>query len=183
MDAVQGDAKRVLESFEITRVNYTIAWDLLKERFENKAAIIQSHLKNIIDMPLVARESTGLLLKLLDNLQKHMLALKTLGEPTESWDRIIILLIARKLDIETKKEWEEKTIMQFQGNPTFKDFTDFLANRCKVLESIEPINNQMQVNKKYSRDTRENKMLTHAAKKENVISAREIIIYIDVLNG
>lgn len=44
--------------------------------------------------------------------------------------------------METKIEWEEKTITAFNGNPSFSDFSKFLANKCRILETIEPLNKQ-----------------------------------------
>lgn len=42
--------------------------------------------------------------------------------------------MVKKLDLNTKKECEEKTITSYSGNPT-----EFLANKCRVLESIESL--------------------------------------------
>lgn len=156
LDAVQGDAKRVLESLEVTRDNYKVAWQLLKDRFENKNLIIQSHLKALIDVQPVTKESNQSLRKLLDNTEKHLRALNALGEPVKTWDRLIIFFIGRKLDLETKKEWEEKTITIFNGNPSFADFANFLANKCRILETIEPIN-------KFFTRKQAGKIVSHAA--------------------
>ncbi|KAK9498852.1 hypothetical protein O3M35_003408 [Rhynocoris fuscipes] len=47
----KGEASQILSSLEITCSNYTIAWDLLKERYDNKKLIINSHIKSIFDPP------------------------------------------------------------------------------------------------------------------------------------
>lgn len=84
LDAVHGDAKKVFEAFEVTNNNYKIARALLKERFENKPLIIQSHLKGLFEMPALSNESKHSLCKSLDDLQKHIRALKALGKPVDS---------------------------------------------------------------------------------------------------
>lgn len=74
--------------------------------------MIQAHLKAIVDMPMINNKSPNLLRDLNETLEKNLHAIKTLGEPTESWDRIIILLIGRKLD-RHKKRVETKNYFRF----------------------------------------------------------------------
>lgn len=136
LDSLEGNARRVLDCLEITRGNYVGALDLLKQRFYNKPIIIQTHLRALFDAPVIQKETHYLLRGLVDLVTKHVRALKTLGEPVESWDRLIIFFISRKLDINSKKQWEEKTVSVFQGNPTLSDFLDFVSSKCRVLESV-----------------------------------------------
>lgn len=41
LDSLEGEARKVLESLEVNRENYKIAWDMLENRFNNKPVIIR----------------------------------------------------------------------------------------------------------------------------------------------
>jgi len=41
LHSLSGDAAKVIAALEITNDNYEVAWDLLKQRYENKKLIVQ----------------------------------------------------------------------------------------------------------------------------------------------
>lgn len=127
-------AADIIKSFDITSANYAEAYSLLKERFDNKKRIVKNHIKAIFDIAPVFKENFVGLRNLLDNLLKHFRALKALERPVDSWDDIIIHLVIAKLDSTTIKEWE--TSCTDSSIPTFKQFIDFLSQRCQILESV-----------------------------------------------
>ncbi|XP_018405553.1 PREDICTED: uncharacterized protein LOC108781929 [Cyphomyrmex costatus] len=133
---LQGNAVQVLQSLEMTADNYTIAWDLLKSRFENKRLLIHHHIQALFDTSPLAKESSVQLRKLIDDIQKHLRALKTLGEPVESWDSLIIHMTASRLDHPTRRKWESS--LQDENLPTLKDLIQFLSKQCAVLEALQP---------------------------------------------
>lgn len=153
LDTVEGDARNLLDSLEITRENYEVAWQLLENRFNNKPVIIQSHLRAIVDAPAIVEESHIALRNIVDNLERSVRSLKVLGEPVEYWNRLLIFIYFKKLDYETKKQWEETNISKFQGDPTLKDFLDFILNKCRVLENIE-INTKSSGQRPYFKSSR-----------------------------
>lgn len=134
--SLKGEASQVLHSLEASDTNYPIAWEILKNRYDNKRVIVNTHIKAIFDLPSLSKESPQQLRKLSDDLAKHLGALKLLGQPTDSWDSLIIFLVCSKLDFNSKREWESSII----GSelPKFEDFSKFLANRCQLLETIKP---------------------------------------------
>ena len=68
IDALEGEAKKVLECLEVTNANYKIAIDLVSKRFYNKPLIIQSHLKALFDAPNLQKESHYLIQGLVDSI-------------------------------------------------------------------------------------------------------------------
>lgn len=147
LSCLEGKAYKVLEGLEISRSNYSVALEILKERFENKPLTIHKHIKSLVDMPSMSKESVSQLRSINDALEKHVRALRALGEPVDYWDRILIFLISRKIDNESKRVWEEKTISAFNGQPTLNDFTQFLSSRCLILETVEGNAKECQVTK------------------------------------
>lgn len=83
-------AQQIMKSIEVSSKNYSIAWQMLEERFENKKLIIHNHLKAIFEYPSLTKESYLELRNLFDNVTKHLRSLKSLGLQTDTWDCIVI---------------------------------------------------------------------------------------------
>ncbi|XP_011884008.1 PREDICTED: uncharacterized protein LOC105571144 [Vollenhovia emeryi] len=132
--SLKDKAAEVVRSFDITTDNYTEAWQLLNERFDNKRRIVQTHIKAIFEIPPINKENCTALRSLIDNVLKHFKALKALQRPVDTWDDIMIHLVLTKLDSVTVKEWE--TSRADSTIPTFKQLTEFLSKRCQTLEII-----------------------------------------------
>jgi len=54
---LQGNATRTIEAVEITSNNYAIAWEFLKNRFEDPVSIKKKHIQCLFEMPRVEKES------------------------------------------------------------------------------------------------------------------------------
>ena len=125
----------IIKSLEVTDTNYDIAWQILKERFENKGLIIHNHIRAIFEHPSISKESYTDLRNLFDAVTKHLRALKSLGESTDSWDRLIIYIMCSKFDNTTRRDWEAfKCVGEL---PTINDLNSFLKSKCEVLEKLE----------------------------------------------
>lgn len=80
---LKDDAARVIENLETTERNYEIAWELLKDRFDNHRITIQNHMQSLFDLPRVSRESSVSMRKLLDDALRHIRALTVLDQPVD----------------------------------------------------------------------------------------------------
>lgn len=132
---LKGEAAQVISSILVTDLNYEIAFNLLRERYENKRLIVHSHLRAIFDMPSVGKNCHVDLRTCLDIIQKNVRALKSLKEPVEYWDTILVFLCNLKLDINSKREWEAHSIKN--NTSKYEDFIKFVTERCQILESVE----------------------------------------------
>lgn len=125
----------VIQSVEVTAVNYKVAWQILVDRFENKSLMVHNHIQSIFEHPKLNSESHKGLRNLFDTVTKHLRSLKSLGEKTESWDRLIIYILANKFDSTTRRDWEN---FKFEGDlPSLEDLNKFLKSKCEILEKIE----------------------------------------------
>lgn len=150
-------ASQIIENLQVSSENYAIAWELLSDRFEQKALIIHSHLSAIFEYPAMHKESHSDLRNLYDNVTKNLRSLKALGQPTEKWDALIIYIITSKMDAKTRKEWElyEKSDVI----PSMDDINKFLKQRCEVLEKLSVTSNCE--NKKEKLNVPKNKFHTY----------------------
>ncbi|KAI5636527.1 putative peptidase (DUF1758) domain-containing protein [Phthorimaea operculella] len=144
---LEGEASRVISNLEVSAANYSEAWRLLCERYNNEKQLITNHLNSLCNIQPVQRDSAKSLRFLIDHVSKHLRALKTLGEPTESWDTLIIHLISAKLDSSTSFKWEEHKC-SIKGSPKLQDFFKFLKGRADIFESLQNNKTERQVNTK-----------------------------------
>lgn len=127
------EAKNVISSLEISAVNYGVAWNLLKERYDNKRVIVQNHIRAIMELPSMTKENVVELRQIADGAAKHMHALQALRRPTSHWDDLMVHILSGKLDSLSMREWQNT--LTTNELPTLKQFLDFTTHRCHMLES------------------------------------------------
>nr|XP_053600617.1 uncharacterized protein LOC128669669 [Plodia interpunctella] len=136
--SLEGSAAVVIHSVQFSASNYAIAWKLLCERFDIKRLLIQNHISALFNLEVITKESSIILKRLIDQLNKNLRALEALGEPVTYWDTLLIYIVTQKLDQRSYREWEE-----YKGNLgrdvsiNFEIFLQFLRNRADLLETLE----------------------------------------------
>ena len=131
---MSGEALNVIQSIPVTNENYQNAWKALNDRYNNKKVMVNYHLSELFNLKPLSNENFSALRSLLDNTNKQIRALKSLGRPVEEWDDILIHLLSNKLDPETKKLWDMS--LKEDNLPSFIDLEQFLEKRCFALSNI-----------------------------------------------
>nr|CAH7769929.1 unnamed protein product [Callosobruchus chinensis] len=133
--SLTGTAQSVIQSFDFTHDNYSIAWSTLCDRFNNTELLVQNHLKAICGLEIVGNVTSGKIRHFYETYLTHLSNLKRLGETTESWDTLLIYILKGKLDKGTASEWQ-----RYKSNHTtvtLKEFTECLKKRANLLETFE----------------------------------------------
>jgi len=133
--SLEGSAAQIIKSLEFSSVNYTVAWDAICSRFNNKRLLAHNHIKAIVNIGQMKQESSTQIRETIDTLNKHLRALNVLEQPTEHWDTLLIYLISTKLDNITSRAWEKERANN--DIPTLEDFKTFLSSRADLLDSVE----------------------------------------------
>uniref|UniRef100_A0A6P7FLB0 Uncharacterized protein LOC114331423 n=1 Tax=Diabrotica virgifera virgifera TaxID=50390 RepID=A0A6P7FLB0_DIAVI len=133
--ALKGEAFEVIANIQVTHDNFPIAWDLLCDQCTGKRALLHVHTKALFDIHPVKKDSSKSLSHLVDHVRMHLRSLKSLGQPTESWDTLIIYLVFTKLDPVTIREWESKDFMN--DTPKLEAFLTFLKQKSKMHKIME----------------------------------------------
>ncbi|XP_029162601.1 uncharacterized protein LOC114943086 [Nylanderia fulva] len=76
--AVTGSAAKIIESIEISVQNYEIAWNLLKNRYEDPKALKRRHIHCLFEAPKVGQESAVEIEELVNHFQNHLRILKSM---------------------------------------------------------------------------------------------------------
>lgn len=144
--SLSGSALQVISALEFTQSNYIHAWNLLENRFHNTRLLTHNHLKSLFSIPSLKQESHTQIRRLIDTVLRNLRALKSLDEPTDSWDTIIIYLISTKLDSSTEREWENhKGSILLDSNRKLKldDLLNFLKNKADMLDMLNANQNKI----------------------------------------
>jgi len=133
--SLSNDAANCIKYLETTAANYEIAWQSLTTRYNNEKILIQTHVKNIVDLPKINEGSSVNLRKLSDDLVSNMKALETLGQKPKEWGPLLLHLLCSKLDNETLKAWEMKSVKD--KLPSVTELIKFIEERFQISESVE----------------------------------------------
>ncbi|XP_069363471.1 uncharacterized protein [Maniola hyperantus] len=158
--SLKGSAELVIDALEFTSDNYSVAWDLLLNRYNNSRLLVHNHIKSIFNIQPLSKESSASIRTLSDTILKNIRALKILGEPVDSWHSLVIYIMVSKLDKTTEREWEQHkgTLITNNNDSKLKlkvdDLINFLKNRADMLETLQG-SHSSQINKE-SKDTKNN---------------------------
>lgn len=100
-------------------------------------------------------ESASALRNLFDSARKHLRCLQLLEQPVESWDAVLVHLIANKLDATTRREWESSA--SGTTPPSYEKLEQFVLDRCQMLDSMpkkRKTSEQFSQQKKYRPEVR-----------------------------
>ncbi|XP_055590023.1 uncharacterized protein LOC129742186 [Uranotaenia lowii] len=156
-NSLVGKAAGIIDQEIINNNDYTAAWRLLIDRFEDKRLIIDKHIDALFNLPTLTNENAIELRRLIDTCTKNVDALRNLGLPMgDLGECMLINRIASKLDPETRKAWE---LAQSAGElPDYDDTIEFLRERCRVLEKIRLPMKPVIKNSRSTRDFQETKV-------------------------
>ncbi|XP_060878971.1 uncharacterized protein LOC132951187 [Metopolophium dirhodum] len=99
--SVSGQALDLIKSVPMTDTNYEVAIERLKQRYDNRSLVIQSHIRSLLESPYVEQPRAKDLQALHAHVSTHVAALKALDQPTEHWDAWLVTIIVSRLDSAT----------------------------------------------------------------------------------
>ena len=127
-----GSAKSVIQGLSSTGEHYAKAVECLKSRYDRPRLIHQSHVKTILDIPVIKEGNGRELRRLHDTLQQHLRALD--AADCEPLSRFITSMIQLKLDQNTLFEWQKHT-QSVPDVPHFNEILEFIDLRARASES------------------------------------------------
>jgi hypothetical protein len=142
--ALSEELKRIFVKLEYSEAGFNAAWNELKERFDNKEALIDRHISALFIQKSIPKDSPGEIRKLIDNFSINLNQLQILGEKVEMWDSIVINMVKFRLNDELKKDWQSRVIEIRKSEktnqkklPTWKEMKMFLEEKYQILEQMQ----------------------------------------------
>lgn len=134
---LEGAALDLVRSTPVCDGNYEVVIQMLKQRYDNRSLVIQSHIRSILECPSMGVSSSGTLQKLYANVTTHVAALRALDQPVEYWDAWLVTIVTSRLDKDTAHGWLLR--QRNTSLPKYSDLESFLASRCAALEGSEAL--------------------------------------------
>ncbi|XP_066596911.1 uncharacterized protein [Prorops nasuta] len=98
-----GSAAEFIKGVTITDANYQVTWQALKARYCNPRLIVRNYLFELSSLPSVKKESAEGLRSLLDNAQRIIRGLGSVGMPITQWDVWLVHVVSNLMDSESQK--------------------------------------------------------------------------------
>lgn len=132
---LEGEALKLVESYQVNEDNYTVVWNVLEKRFENKKLLVNAQLQILFNQKPVKQESAQAIKGLLDTTNQCIENLKNLNVDVSGWDPLLIFMITERMPAETFSLWEQNNTSTSEL-PKFESLAEFLESRFHVVERI-----------------------------------------------
>ncbi|XP_071580176.1 uncharacterized protein [Temnothorax nylanderi] len=144
-----GEASDAIRNLALTDANFKIAWKLLLSRYDNRRRLVHDHLHALHTLPQATSDSAVALTALRNKANIAIQSLRNLGRSVDTWDDILVYLLAQKLDKGTRKAWELK-LGDTLEYPTYDQLDRFLISQIRALENILPASSPAKGSKQNS---------------------------------
>ncbi|XP_075157510.1 uncharacterized protein LOC142230767 [Haematobia irritans] len=131
----QGEALEIVKKSQLTNEGFQMAWNNLKDRYENKRILVNSQLKILFNLASVKSESAQEIKRLQREINNCITSLKLHEVCIDSWDPIFVFLCSTKLPVTTLSLWEQ-TVKDKTEISKWEDLDNFLTARFQSLETV-----------------------------------------------
>ncbi|XP_058817780.1 uncharacterized protein LOC131681089 [Topomyia yanbarensis] len=131
---ISGEAAGIISSLDLSANNYSVAWKMLRERYENKNFLIKRHMSGLLSISSLKRESSSGLSELADEFDRHVQLLDKLENKEDHWNSFLVERLSNCLDSAALREWE--TQVSDEERPTYKQLLEFVHKRSRILQTI-----------------------------------------------
>lgn len=135
---LEGPPLSLVQCTPMTADNYELAFNSLRERYDNKRLIAFTHLQIIDGAPFISNSKNVKTMRLLvDTFTENLSALKNLGFDIDSWDFLLFYMFSKHLDSETMTRFELEEPVNSNVIPTFESLKKFVVKHVNALETID----------------------------------------------
>lgn len=101
--------------------------------------LVENHLEELFNFPSIVKEDKSESIRqLIWHIQTHVASLKTLNQPVDQWNTIIIHLAKKHLDFVERRDWQDHIKDRTHENmPTLEEFVKFLTERSHTLRMLK----------------------------------------------
>lgn len=108
-------------------------WTKLSQVYDNKYQLVGAHCDSILDLPVLAKADPAALRRMVDVFEKETDALKRFGFNIDAWSPILAVIMLRKLDHQTRSDWEmSRDVQEVQS---VANVTAFLEKKVQALRN------------------------------------------------
>lgn len=132
--AVIGSAADVLGDWQLAAENYDMAWQMLREAYDDDYLIRRSYLDALFGMAKMKCTSEAEIRRLINVTRQSVRQLMALdNQQHHNWDSILVYMLVARLDDATAREWE---LSRPNNNPTLNELITFLERQARGLAHV-----------------------------------------------
>ncbi|KRX49553.1 hypothetical protein T05_8139 [Trichinella murrelli] len=106
---LSGNAETAIRGLTLNAVNYETALTILNEKFGDPQLLIEEHLKNLQNLPVITNQwDSKRLEKLVNDMEINIRGLETLNTPPVVYQAVLMPLILSRLPREISVEWKRQ---------------------------------------------------------------------------
>ncbi|XP_041786563.1 uncharacterized protein LOC121601828 [Anopheles merus] len=133
LSVLKGEVAKRFQHVQLTADNYSITWQALLDRYDNKRALRREYFKALHAILPMKGESTEELRRVFDEFTRLTQGMSALKEPIRQWDTPLCSLLFYKLDGRTLLAWEEYTSKDQED--VYTKLQEFLQRRLRILSA------------------------------------------------
>lgn len=103
----KGQAGSIVKQFALNDDNFNLAWEALKERYENERVLVDKQVTILMNLPKIQKETSEEFIKLQSTVSNCLSVLSTQNIPTDNWDPILVNICAATLPEKSLLLWEQ----------------------------------------------------------------------------
>ncbi len=127
-----GDASSIQSATD----TFEALWMAVKERYQVKRLLSESHINQLFTLKRMTRESASELQRVLDVVVKNLRVLESLELPLDRLsEQMVVNILVNKLDDETRKAFQ--VTQKSNSMSSWSEMFHFLQDRCHALGGIE----------------------------------------------
>ena len=134
LSSVTNEAHQQIQNLPVTQQNFHVPWNLLCDRYNNGRLIAAAHVKSILSLPVINKESATDLTALINKFESNLNDIKALDLSIPLHEVLLSQILIEHVDEETRKQWEMKAVCQ--GMTELEAIIKFLEGKCQALELI-----------------------------------------------
>lgn len=139
MGKLTGKARSVCAGVTPCAENYSLIFDLLKNKYEDKRLVATSYLDQMFDLKAISSANPNNLEQFLDKFACSVAALKNLKVHDLS-DFVFLYIALKKLDPETTRSFE--SYKRTCEMPSFDDLSLFVRDHIKILQRTSSVKHE-----------------------------------------
>ena len=155
--SVTNEAHQLIQNLPVTQQNFHVAWNLLCDRCNNERLIAATHVKSLLPLPVINKESATDLRALINQFQSNLNAIKAL------YLSILLheVLMSQILIENVEKQWKMKAVSQ--GITELESIIEVLEGKCQALELIHASQHPRNNSSCISKPTKHAYVATHSS--------------------
>jgi len=105
LSTVTKEEYQLIQNLPVTQQNFHVAWNLLCDRYNNERLIAAAHVKSLLSLPAINKESATNLRALINQFQSNLDAIKALDLSVPLNEVLLSQILIEHVDEVTRKQW------------------------------------------------------------------------------